>query len=313
MKPVTRRNRVALLLGAVSFALLASCTDTHDPTTPNAVDISSARSIMATVTTSVESFNGKGGPGPIAPHRYTAKVTGFRNGGAYTMVPPTDPIYCGGPCDPVSDMAPVLYIAYGQLMDNYDESGYDSNGNLIHFIATGPGNQPITDVWTWVNGVPQVHMHNTWQAVSGGFKLVNQTITVVRPDASRAVTLSTTVSAGYTMVSANSVGARLAGFAENALSRIGCWLGPQVAYANIPAGCGMQVLVFAGETFGLGVGTVSLFGVSAAAPPVTPLAASAYLAQWGLWTRSLYDMLKCIDDARGRPHRTITLPNVYGF
>lgn len=317
MKRDRRIIRMAHLFGVVSFALvLVACTD-EELTAPTAqVDLSNAQSVSATLTTSVESFGARGGPGTVGARTVTQKVKAFpRVPGVFSLIPPTDPIYCSNTaaCEPVSNTAPVLAVATGNYWSNYDESMYDSNGNLVRIVATGPGDSPVTDVWVWLNGYPQVHMHNTWTLVSGYYRLYNQTITVVRPDASRAVTLSTTVSAGYTMVSSNSLGAQFAGFAGNALSKIGCWLAPQVAYANIPSQCGSQALVFAGETFVLGVGTVTLFGVSAAAPPVSPLAASAYLAGWGLWTKSLYDILSCIDDARGRPHRTIMLPNYYGF
>ena len=316
MKHVRRIIGMAHLFGAVSFALLVACTD-REVTAPTAqADLSKAQSVNATLTTSVESFGARGGPGRLAGRTVTQRVKALpRVPGVFSLIPPTDPIYCStsAACEPVSNTAPVLAVAYGNYWSNYDESMYDSNGNLVRIVATGPGDSPVTDVWVWLNGYPQVHMHNTWTYASGYYRLYNQTITVVRPDASRAVTLSTTVSAGYTLVSSNSMGAHFASFAGNALSKIGCWLAPQVAYASFPSQCGSQALVFAGETFVLGVGTVTLFGVSAAAPPVSPLAASAYLAGWGLWTKSLYDILSCIDNARGRPHRTIMLPNYYGF
>jgi hypothetical protein len=313
VKQARRITRTAHMFGALSLALLlVACTD-REATAPTAlVDISKAQSVNATLTTSIESFGARGGPGPLAGRTFTQKVKASPKGPGFMLVAPDT----GGSYydyEPLANTAPVLAVAYGNFWGNYDESMYDSQGNLVRIVATGPGDSPITDVWVWLNGAPQVHMHNTWTYAYGYYRLYNQTITVVRPDASRAVSLSSTVSAGYTMVSSNSFGVQFAGFAGNALSKIGCWLAPEVAYANFPSQCGSQALVFAGETFVLGVGTVTLFGVSATAPPVAPLAASAYLAGWGLWTKSLYDILSCIDNARGRPHRTIMLPNYYGF
>lgn len=314
VKHTRHATRTAYLLGTA--LLLVACNDTQEATAPAAsVDLSKARSINATVTTSVESFDAKGGLGPLAGFTATRKMKAVPKVTGFTLVPPTDPIYCStsDACEPVSNTAPVMAVVTGDYWGNYDEEMYDDKGNLVRIVATGPGDSPITDVWVWLNGSPQVHLHNTWTAVSGGYRLYNQTITVVRPDASRAVTLSTTISKGYTLVSSNSLGAKFAGFAGNALSKIGCWLAPQAAYAGIPMACTYQAVVFAGSTFVLGAGTVTLFGVTALAPPVTPLAASAYLAGWGLWTASMYDLLHCIDQVRGRPHRTVMLPNYYGF
>jgi len=112
------------------------------------------------------------------------------------------------------------------------------------------------------------------------------------------------------LYTSNSTGTQFASLPGKALDRIECWLTPQSAFAALPGACTRQGLVFAGETFVMGVGTVGLFP---AIEIIGPWAIHGYFVGWGLWTSSMYDLLHCLTYQRPKPKRPAVPENTVEF
>jgi len=188
---------------------------------------------------------------------------------------------------------PVLATTAGALALNYHTAYTDSVGNVFDYYAWAPyPNMPISDSWGYQNGVLTTQLHANWSAVYGGYVLTSQTVGSYYPDGVLAATIVSTVGSTTGSGIAPTNDMLPEGFKEPifaALDKIGCWLGPRVAYAD-GDNCYKEAGVFAGETFVLGAATYygGPFAEKAAV-------AAAWWLGWPLWTTSAYDLAKCLN------------------
>lgn len=294
----------AHLLGVA--LLFAGCTDRGTTGPAREPDLSRAQSFNATVTSTFEA-----GAEGIDKHEFalTQKVKARRVDGKFrAYISETEPKYNpDATYDPA--VTPVLYVPSGELWGNYDETIVDDAGQVIRIVARGLANgSPVDNVWVWVNGKPAVRMTSHWRAAVGGYTLYDQKITGFDGGFVPVMRITSVVDGATTLYTSNSFGAQLASLRGKAADRIECWLTPALAYAE-PAGCRKEGLVFAGETFGMGVGTVFLFHVL----PVSPWLIGGYFTGWGLWTTAMYDFLKCVGKQRPTPKRPAVPENTIEF
>lgn len=297
------------LLAAAMF--LVGCAD-KQATSPDEspLDLTRAPSFNVAVASTIETTDPE--TGTVSRREFTQKGKAKPHAGEFraNIAPIGDP---NAPYDPA--VTPVVALETDALWSDYDETFVDSaSGSLIHIIARGPGNgSPVDNVWVWVDGQPRVRMNWVWRPAVGGWTLYRQTITGLPYNYEPTIRIVSVVNSSNNIYASNGFGARLGSVSATALDKIACWLGPKVAYANIAA-CWHQAAIFAGETFGLGVGTVLL--VPNLPAFINPWAIGAYFTGWGLWTDSLYSLLDCLDRQptrkSKRPART-EVTNQFGF
>lgn len=195
------------------------------------------------------------------------------------------------------DMMPVLGVATAEYASSYNDTQSDGEGNSTRIAGTScTSGYPVNLVNAYLNDTLLAKVSMVWQTVSGGFTMATQTQNSYSTNGSIvAIIRSTPDYSTITIQAERSLPYRLAKSVQSGLNRAMCALGPSVAYASTnfvhsPApvmfGCGVEVAVFAGETFALGVGT--------AVVGTNPWAIGAYLVGWGLWTHSLHAMMKCL-------------------
>jgi len=192
-----------------------------------------------------------------------------------------------------SILTPVLGVETGVLGYNYTTSHTDSVGNVFesYFWAPSAGT-PITEAWAYRNGFLIAQYRASWDAASGGHVLAEQTLESFEADGTFAGTLVSRVEWGdpncttcvIEPMKNESLGSEIGTFFRLALDKVGCWLTPQVAYANMP--CIWDAAKFAAETYGLYLATTS--GAAFLAP-------KWYFVGWGMWTSGLYDLAACVD------------------
>lgn len=202
--------------------------------------------------------------------------------------------------DPAS-MTPVLALASGSGGHNYADTTVDSNGNVLEFYGWSPygAPAPITDAWAYRNGQLLAQYHASWAPVSGGYVLADQIVgSYVNGSLAGSIESYTGGGGGGSGGDCNvnpngcvmmtndgaSLGDRVAAPFLLALNKVGCWLGPNVAYASVS--CGVEAAWFGIHSF-----TVYESTVTGAAF----VEGGWYLVEWGVWTRSLYEMLACFD------------------
>jgi hypothetical protein len=209
-----------------------------------------------------------------------------------------DPNYTSDP----SSLTPVLAVASGVGGYNYADTTTDSNGNVFEFYGWSPYDapSPITDAWVYRNGQLLAQYHANWSAQTGGYTLTGQTVGSY-VNGNLAGTIVSTVSSGggggggdcstseggcvFMTKNDESFGPKLAAPFLLALDKVGCWLSPKVAFANVR--CGYEAAWFGVHSFVLYESTVS--GAAFVEGPW-------YLVQWGVWTHSMYEMLNCFNN-----------------
>jgi hypothetical protein len=307
------------LVGCADKSTAPAATTNQAPTATTAtrvIDLSRRPALRATVTT-VATFRGR--DGKVLKRQFSQRVRAtFKKDLARTALEGTASAEKSGAMfaglaegsaqfaqftSGAAPYTPVLAAASGTLASDYYDSQADSVGNVFEIYGWAADYySPPTDVWAYRNGVLIVQFRANWTPVAGGYVLADQTLASFYEDGTLAATIVSTIPPSGGGGPCNTTGDGCVMMTENgesfsdrfktpmftALDRLGCWLGPKVAYAAVQ--CVRESLIFAGETFVLG-GATYLGG-----PFVeSAVAAGMWWAGWPLWTDSMYSMLRCFD------------------
>ncbi len=318
MEIVRGLTRTAHLLGASSLAfLLVGCAEQRPTAPENAkvLDISSKPTFTATVANQITLY-GKDGKAQVFNETQNVNVN-FKGGlGRATVTPQLKKITAtldtsvpNGVTPDGTVVTPVLALLSGLLAANYDQTTVDSVSNVVHLVSTGPAGTtvPITDSYSYENGVLTGWNHSAWTAVTGGYVLRYQDLRGYAPNGTLTGEILSVISTAPKPVLTfrASLGAKFAALSWMTVDKVACALTPRSAFAQ-SSYCWFETAKFAVET-GLLMGAIGAF---AAIPEVSAMftlaaqtaavarAGTIFIGAFAVYTHAMYDMLDCIDKAR---------------